>query len=136
MIPDRRFALIQSARASNIRNTIQVRSARLQYSAILLDLRMPGMDGYGVLETLRTTLPDVLPRVLVLTAALTQRDMQRVKTFRVCGVIAKPFEVETLLSAVRHCVDPGNNAPLVNHFFPAGVILLLADLLRQVPAPH
>ena len=104
-----------------------------RYSAILLDLRMPGLDGYGVLDALRASSPELLRRVIVLTAALTAKDMQRVKTFDICGVVAKPFEVEALMNAVRQCVDRIDGAPSVNQFFSSGMILLIADLLRQMP---
>jgi two-component system, response regulator, stage 0 sporulation protein A len=43
------------------------------YSAILLDLRMPLVDGYGVLDHLTSERPELLPRVVVVTAAITPR---------------------------------------------------------------
>ena len=98
------------------------------YAAILLDLRMPGLDGFGVLDSLKVSSPDLLRRVLVVTASLGQRDMQRLKPYNVCGVVPKPFDVETLLAAVRQCVGD-SSGPRMN-FLSSGVILLLADLLR------
>src|SRR5690242_2427948 len=68
------------------------------YAVILLDLRMPGLDGFGVLDALKKTSPALLRRVLILTASLSARDMERLKPYSICGVVAKPFEVETLLS--------------------------------------
>ena len=102
-----------------------------QYAAILLDLRMPQLDGFGVLEFLQQNAPDVLARVIVLTAALTASEIARVKQHRICAIVAKPFEVESLLDAVRQCVE-GGTASLGNVIYSGtGVILLLADLLRQ-----
>lgn len=98
------------------------------YAAILLDLLMPHLDGYGVLDHLDANNPEMLRRVLVVTAALTRGGLSRVQRYNVCAVISKPFEVETLLSAVKQCVDP---APARGPFLSSGVILLLADLLRQ-----
>jgi two-component system response regulator PilR (NtrC family) len=100
------------------------------YASILLDLRMPGLDGYGVLEYLEASTPDMLRRVLILTAALTERELARVKRFEVCGIVAKPFEVETLLGAVRSCAGV-DEKPLGRYFFSNGMILLLAEVLRQ-----
>lgn len=102
------------------------------YVAILLDLRMPGLDGFGVLEWLKNNHPALLSRVLIVTASLGVKDMDRLKPYQVHAVIAKPFEVDTLLNAVRSCEQPGDG-PRMNQFFSSGVILLLADLLRQVP---
>jgi DNA-binding response OmpR family regulator len=99
------------------------------YGAVLLDLRMPQLDGFGVLEYLKSNRPEVLRKVLVLTAALTTGEVDRVKGYEVRGIVGKPFEVEALLNAVRSCVDPGSR-PL-GGVFSSGMILLLADLLRQ-----
>ncbi|HEV7920535.1 MAG TPA: response regulator [Thermoanaerobaculia bacterium] len=101
-----------------------------KYASILLDLRMPGLDGYGVLEFLQATTPETLRRVLVLTASLSEREVARVKEFDVCGIVAKPFEVETLLGAVRSCAGL-DERPIGRYFFSNGVILLLAEVLRQ-----
>jgi CheY-like chemotaxis protein len=104
------------------------------YSAILLDLRMPGMDGFDVLGALQKDSPDLLKRVLVVTASLAAKDMARLKSYKVCGVVAKPFEVETLLNAVRHCEEAtGDDPPLIKQFISSGMILLVADLLSQLP---
>jgi CheY-like chemotaxis protein len=102
----------------------------LQFSAVLLDLRMPHVDGFAVLQFLHEERPDMLPRTLVLTASLTKAELDRVHAFPVCGIIAKPFEVETLLSAVKRCTasahdHPTHRGPLLS----SGMILLLADLL-------
>jgi CheY-like chemotaxis protein len=100
------------------------------YSAILLDIRMPVLDGYGVLEFITANRPELLPNTLVVTAALSPRELERVHAFNVCGVIAKPFEVETLLSAVRQCT--GTEATFGGvRFFSSGVILLLAEVVRS-----
>ena len=98
------------------------------YGAIILDLLMPNLDGFGVLDFLKANNRAMLCRVLVVTAALTRADIARVNTYDVCTVIAKPFEVDVLLNAVRQCVDPATPRGSI---FTSGVILLLADLLRQ-----
>jgi CheY-like chemotaxis protein len=99
------------------------------YEVILLDLRMPQLDGYGVLDFIRAQRAELLGRTIVLTAALGDRELQRVKEFDVFGVIAKPFDVETLLAAVRSCAGGGGN-PL-GTILSSGMILLIADFLRQ-----
>jgi CheY-like chemotaxis protein len=103
------------------------------YGVIILDLRMPGLDGFGVLDALQATSPDLIKRVLVVTASLGANDMQRLKAFPICGVIPKPFEVEAFLSAVRNCDSHDNGARGVKPFLTTGVLLLVADLLRHVP---
>lgn len=106
---------------------------RRQYAAILLDLLMPIVDGYAVLDHLTTQRPDLLRRVIVVTAALAAREMQRLRTYPVHAVITKPFDVEALQHAVRECAgiggepEPFLRAPLIS----GGMLLLLADLLRH-----
>ena len=102
-----------------------------QYAAILLDLRMPQQDGFGVLDFLKTNSPERLRTVLVVTALLTKREIDRANSFGVCGIIAKPFDVDELLRAVKQCV--GDDGGTLGNVFCSStpVILLIADLLRQ-----
>jgi len=99
------------------------------YAAILLDLRMPQLDGFGVLEYLKANRPEILSKTIVLSAALSAREIAHVKEYAVCGIIGKPFDVDTLLGAVKTCVGGGSN-PL-GSVFSSGMLLLLADFLRQ-----
>jgi CheY-like chemotaxis protein len=103
-----------------------------KYASILLDLRMPVTDGFAVLDFLKEHQPQVLPTVLIVTAALTRAELERSGSYGVCGIVSKPFEVETLLAAVKQCASPGEGSVLGPVLCSSGpVILLLADLLRQ-----
>ncbi len=99
------------------------------YGAIILDLLMPQLDGYGVLDFLKENQPENIHRVIVVSAALTRSDSSRVGQYGVCAVISKPFEVEVLLNAVRKCA--GAIAPVRGPIISTGVILFLADLLQR-----
>lgn len=102
------------------------------YGSILLDLRMPHIDGFGVLEFLANERPELIHRVLVLTASLTKQELDRVRTLPIAGIIAKPFEVEQLLDAVKQCsADGDGHGPLRGPLISSGMILLLADFLRN-----
>jgi len=103
-----------------------------QYAAILLDLRMPQPDGFAVLDHIKEHAPKQLRSVLVVTAAVAPSELARVKAYDVCAVIRKPFDVETLLDAVKACVAPGDGNPIGSVLYSSGtVIFFLADLLRQ-----
>lgn len=102
-----------------------------QYAAILLDLRMPRMDGFGVLDHLREHSPETLKRVLVVSAALAAREVERLRAYDVCAVIRKPFEVEVLLDAVKTCAGTSGGGFGNVLCTSTPVILLIADLLRQ-----
>ena len=65
-------------------------------NAILLDISMPGMDGFAVYARLRS---DPITRsipVILLTARVLSSDMAELAGIGVAGVIRKPFEPTTL----------------------------------------
>ncbi len=104
----------------------------VQYAAILLDLLMPVVDGYAVLDYLRAERPDLLPRVLVVTASIAGREMQRVSSYAVRQVISKPFEVDALYSAVRECAGLAGPTNLRGSLMSGGMLFLLAEVLKRV----
>ena len=73
-----------------------------EYSVILLDLMMPHVDGFGVIDYLRKHPQSTKPVVLVITAYADQK-FKIVDPDVVAGVIRKPFEVAELGSLVRLC---------------------------------
>ncbi|HEX7151557.1 MAG TPA: response regulator [Thermoanaerobaculia bacterium] len=103
-----------------------------QYAAILLDLRMPQPDGYAILEFLHSTRPELLKNVLVLTASLTPKELARVHDYKVCGIIPKPFDIDSLLQAVKDCATPGTTPLNPGGLISSSVILLLGELLRRM----
>ena len=73
------------------------------YSVILLDLMMPRLDGFGVVEHLKANPGMFKPVVLVISAYADQK-FKRVDPNMVAGVLRKPFEVADLGNLVRLCV--------------------------------
>ena len=65
---------------------------------ILLDVRMPGVDGWQVLDALRSAAGDQTP-VVVMTAEYTGQEQALASGAQ--GYLAKPFELDDLLD----CVD-------------------------------
>ena len=74
-----------------------------EYAVILLDLMMPRVDGFGVIEYLRDHPQKSKPVVLVITAYADQK-FKDVDADIVAGVLRKPFEVADLGNLVRLCV--------------------------------
>jgi DNA-binding response OmpR family regulator len=72
-----------------------------RYSLMLLDLMMPLMSGYQVLEHLGDESAASRPLVLILTAGLEPRHFD---TTLVVGTIHKPFDVELLVDTVIGCL--------------------------------
>jgi DNA-binding response OmpR family regulator len=73
-----------------------------KYDAILLDLMMPHEGGMTVIRHLRETSPDVLQRVILLTA--TPEAVLKGIAREVAGVVRKPFKPDELVSTVRGIV--------------------------------
>jgi CheY-like chemotaxis protein len=102
------------------------------FAVVVLDLRMPQSDGFAVLDHLKATKPETLRNVLIVTALLTPNQIDRAKSYGICGIVSKPFDVDALLEAVKECVGDGDGGRLSNVFCSSTpMILLLADLLRQ-----
>lgn len=74
-----------------------------RYALIVLDLMMPRMSGFQVLEQLDAQPIMTRPRVLILTAGLEAGPFD---STLVVGTMHKPFDVELLLDTVAGCLAP------------------------------
>jgi len=72
-----------------------------QFDLVLLDVMMPGKDGFAVLEKLRADAPN-LP-VVMLTARAGERDLQRGAA--ATDYIVKPFDPAHLVERVRAILE-------------------------------
>jgi len=72
------------------------------YQAIVLDLKMPGMDGFGFLQAVEKEKPWMLKRVIVVTGG--GRDSFGRVEKKVYSVIRKPFPIPDLVETVRQCI--------------------------------
>jgi len=75
--------------------------ATLKPNVVILDLRMPGMDGYEVCKLIKTQESTKQADVLAMTAYPSPENVQKIIDCgaRVC--LAKPLNMETLLTEVR-----------------------------------
>jgi hypothetical protein len=84
-----------SATASDGREVLDVLK-REHFDVLLLDMRMPVMDGYEVLESLRKR--ELLPslQVIAITAGAEEGEEQRILQAGCDGYLAKPVDQEKL----------------------------------------
>src|SRR5260221_6884194 len=73
-----------------------------RFDVILLDLVMPDMDGFTVIEHFRDTRPGVLRRVIV-TTGIPEQNAQALDHTSVGGVMHKPLDVQRLQELLRNC---------------------------------
>ncbi len=72
-------------------------------SLILLDIMMPQMDGFEVLERLKEDPQTSAIPVIMLTARKSREDMQRARDLGAVEYITKPFKaVEVVDKVLRH----------------------------------
>src|SRR5437870_5515059 len=74
--------------------------AQNDVSLVLIDARMPGMDGFELLDRARKQFPDV--PVVMITAYATPKLAVRAIKGGAFDYIPKPFEPEELLATLEH----------------------------------
>ncbi len=89
--------------------TMQVLVAHPDLDLLLLDLNLPGRDGFSVLEAI-VTFDSTMP-VAVLSASRRRSDIERVMSTSAMGFIPKDTTSEVMLSAVRLILAGGIYTP-------------------------
>jgi DNA-binding response OmpR family regulator len=74
------------------------------YSAVLLDLMLPKINGFEVIHEMRSWAPELLRRTIIITAAseATLRDFDRSQVF---ALLRKPFDLGELVTTIHACVE-------------------------------
>jgi DNA-binding response OmpR family regulator len=77
---------------------------------LLLDLKLPDLDGAEVLKAIRDRRPESLKSVLVLTGDTTSDRAEEVKRLGADALVPKPIDFGALLSQMSRLPDD-NGAP-------------------------
>lgn len=67
---------------------------------IVLDVKMPGMDGIEVLQRIKKAYPNV--EVIILTGHGSEQDEQRARELGAFDYLRKPADLETLLGRIQN----------------------------------
>ncbi|HZS01361.1 MAG TPA: response regulator [Chloroflexota bacterium] len=77
---------------------------KAQPSLVVLDLRLPELDGWSVLETLRAAPETAQLPVLVLTASAGPADQDRALAAGAVDYLVKPVSADALLAAIERAL--------------------------------
>ena len=95
-----------NAQSTTDPRTVLQHYTEMQPDLILLDLHMPHLDGFAVLEQVRAAMPqgDYLP-ILVLTADITTGAKRRALTLGATDFLTKPFDVTEVQLRIRNLLE-------------------------------
>lgn len=87
------------------------RILELSPDAMVLDINMPEIDGFGVLETMRSRPDFPRPATMVLTARHAEEDVRQALSLGAKDYLTKPFNEVQLLSRVARLLRPPLKKP-------------------------
>jgi CheY-like chemotaxis protein len=73
----------------------------------LVDIHMPGVDGFGVVDTIRRDPLRIHTRMIALTASAMRGDRDRALTAGFDGYLTKPINVSELRAQIRYWCATG-----------------------------
>ena len=95
------YEILEAVDGMEACRTLALRFAEL--SAVLLDLKMPVMDGYAVLQKMHELKMDELP-VIVITGSADEDSEQKALSAGAWDFITKPFNPKTLLTRLNNAI--------------------------------
>jgi DNA-binding response OmpR family regulator len=102
--------------ASNGEEALLLAQDDPELSLVLLDLMMPGLDGFEVCRRLRSSPDTAYLRIFMLTGRVDPETIRRSLQAGADGYLAKPFDAADLLAFLRR-------------------VLRLQDRVQPLPAP-
>ena len=98
---------IEGFEVETMRDGIDAIALKRCYDVIVLDMKMPVFDGERLTDYWKLTAPEILSRVILLSA-YPQRPVDRdLGTF---AWLAKPFDCADVVAAVKACLLQGREA--------------------------
>lgn len=94
-------------RADVVANGIQVLQALDQqtYSVVLMDVKMPEMNGLEATRVIRQRWPNNGPRIIAMTAYALKGDREKCIEAGMDGYLAKPISMDQLRTAIESQVN-------------------------------
>ena len=97
---------IQTVVSSDGREAIQLIQCLDTINIVILDITMPVLDGFGVLQELQSPQCKFDGAILIVSANLSQNVCRQLSWYGVEDVLEKPFDPDKFISKVNKLVDP------------------------------
>jgi DNA-binding NtrC family response regulator len=75
-----------------------------EVSAILVDIKMPGLDGLSLIKQIRLILPDI--PIIVMSGYATRETIKQVRDVTSGIFLPKPFTPDELLESLENIIKP------------------------------
>ncbi len=75
------------------------------FDVVVLDLMMPELSGYDVLDWMKRERPGTSKASVVILTAVARSALDKVDEEQVFAIIRKPFEIDGLLAVLERCVE-------------------------------
>ena len=85
-----------SERPNGVGTALAIREGRPDL--VFLDLMMPIVDGFQVIEELLGSAPELLPRIVVVSAATDQHGVEELRGRGIAGVHERPYAPDDILA--------------------------------------
>jgi len=96
---------------------------------VVLDLKMPGIDGMEVLRRIRKAYPDV--QVIMLTGHGSDKDEKEARKLGAFEYLQKPVEIETLMKKIKKAYKQKfESSMMAATFAEAGEFDIAKDILK------
>ena len=80
---------------------------RFKPNLVLLDICMPGIDGYQVCSYIREDIDNQQVRILVVSGEADEKDVRRIISMGANDFLPKPFESQELMDKVMQLLKTG-----------------------------
>ncbi|MCB1499413.1 MAG: response regulator [Bauldia sp.] len=90
--------------------TVQM-ARQLSPDLVLLDVMLPGFDGFAVVEAIKSDPGGRAPRIIMLTAKGHEKDRQKAIALGVDDYVTKPFSNRDVVDRVRGLLGQAGGGP-------------------------
>jgi two-component system response regulator YesN len=85
------------------------RMAEETFDVVVIDVHLSRRSGLGLLEHIGRNLPAFLKRIVVISGDLEADVTREMKAIGVCDVVPKPVHLDTIVEAIRDCLEEASS---------------------------